>query len=246
MLSCLHLISFSQANSLLHQFIVSDNIAQISAKIKIPKLSVPVASLIITNTNYSCDPSACSVLPVQFLSFDAKRVSNDLVEVSWKTTNEINNKLFIVERSWGNTIVFTEVGSVEADHFQAALHEYKMVDKNDFEKTSYYRLRQIDQNNEFTYSKILAVKGYQSRERITVFPNPANSEITLQIEFGKPSKVLIVILNNEGQKLHEQLENCAGGMNTYKFVVTSFKKGVYTFKVAKDDGSVWSKKFIRN
>lgn len=245
-LSCLQLFSFPQADSLLHKFIVSDDIAQISTKIKGPKLTIPEATVIITNTNFSCDPAACSVLPVQFLSFDAKRVSNTLVEVTWKTTNEKNNKLFIIERSFGNTTAFTEAGSVEADHSPAAIHEYKVNDDNDYEETTYYRLRKIDQNNEFSYSKIVSVKGYPARESIAVYPNPASTHVSLQVQLKKPSKVTISLFTNEGQKVYEQNRFCISGTNLYKIAVGDFKKGVYIFKVSKNDGLVLTKKFIRN
>lgn len=240
-----HFLSYAQAPELLHPFSVS-NISRISAQIKPPSLSPPEISGLITNTIISCLNHACGALAVQFLSFQAERISNSEVKVSWRTTNEVNNKMFIIERSTESTNTFIEEGRVDADKVLNAIHEYTFRDENDYENISYYRLRQIDLDNKFLYSRVVPVKGYAMEESIAVFPNPANSFTSLNIHLRNNNKGIVLLFNNEGQKVHQQ--NCLfkKGNNIIALDLSKFGKGFYIIKVSKSDGQTLTTKFIRN
>jgi hypothetical protein len=54
-----------------------------------------------------------SIVPVEFLSFDAKRV-NEKVNLTWVTASEINNSHFEVERSVDNNR-FEQIGTVKGN-----------------------------------------------------------------------------------------------------------------------------------
>jgi hypothetical protein len=49
-----------------------------------------------------CQVSACVMLPISLLDFDGHRLDPGHVLLHWKTTNEVNNAGFYVERSLGN------------------------------------------------------------------------------------------------------------------------------------------------
>ena len=245
-LSCLHTTCFSQAPDLVHTFSVSDDITRISSQIKPSLLTTSEASRIITKTNLSCFNASCGALPVQFLSFDAERISNNEVKVFWKTTNEVNNKSFIVERSLGSTTAFRDEGRVDADNFQAAIHEYTFRDDNDYENISYYRLRQIDHDDKFMLSRIVAVKGYLIEESISVFPNPANKFTSLNIHLKNTHKGVVRLFNNKGQKVHEQTGLFNRGNNTIVLDLGKLVKGLYVIKVYKSDGQTLTTKLLRN
>src|SRR5688572_3429829 len=46
-----------------------------------------------------CLEPGCSVLPVTLISFTAKPISGNTVEIKWETAQETQNERFVVERS---------------------------------------------------------------------------------------------------------------------------------------------------
>ena len=239
-------VSFSQTAALLHRFQVSDDIDSISTRIKVQKISVSQARDIITNTNTACLNSGCGVTPVQLILLNAKRISNKNVNVFWETTNEINNKGFEVQRSLGNTSSFTERGFVPADIHPAFKHKYDFDDENDYENISYYRLKQIDIDNNFVFSKIVSVKGYASEEMITVYPNPATITVLMDVTLQTGSMVTISLYDNKGRLLNEKLDYLNKGTNTRNVQVGQLSKGMYTIKIIKNDGKQLTATFIKN
>lgn len=243
-LICAQVIAYPQVNNLLHPFILKNDIDSISKPIMRQELSVPYAGLIFTWTNYSC-VNSCSALPVQLLSFDAERKSESVVKVTWKTTNEVNNKKFVIQRSLGNTSVFKDVGWLAPDHLSTVTHYYSFLDSNDYENTSYYRLQQIDIDSGFSYSRIVAVNGNARLESISVYPSPATAEIWLNVKLKKPDKVIIDIYNSQGQRVYEHTGYSKKGNNLNNIGVAQFGQGVYFIKVVKSDGSILNTRFIK-
>jgi hypothetical protein len=126
--------------------------------------------------NVGCSFSA--PLPAQLLSFTAKQKNQNQIELSWSAmlTNDV--KKFTVEKSYdGNN--WLQVGDVQANGNIHSVSYYRYSDNQLASGFNYYRLKQVDQDGHFEYSKIaeLNVKNYQSV--FSVFPNPAVDKITL-------------------------------------------------------------------
>src|SRR6202030_1672620 len=99
------------------------------------------------------------VLPVTILDFSASYASANNVKVAWTTTNEINAAYFEVERSSDKTS-FIGVAQVNASESFNPIHSYSINDQlyNVTGNTVYYRLRIVDNDGKFTYSKIIPVR----------------------------------------------------------------------------------------
>ena len=97
-------------------------------------------------------------LPVKYLSFEGKRVTNSLL-LNWITTEEINNNYFQIERSF-NGIDFMQIGLALDGFENGTKKEYAFKDYSDLLKNKeiiYYRLKQIDNDGNYTFSKNLIV-----------------------------------------------------------------------------------------
>ena len=99
-----------------------------------------------------------SSLPVKYLSFEGKKIANSLL-LNWITTEEINNNYFQIERSF-NGIDFMQIGFA-LDGFENGIKkEYAFKDYSDLLKNKeiiYYRLKQIDNDGNYSFSKNLIV-----------------------------------------------------------------------------------------
>ncbi|MGA0557875.1 hypothetical protein ACO2Q8_14555 [Larkinella sp. VNQ87] len=119
-----------------------------------PEWDDPRLQLIyITNFNWDDAPA----LPVRLASFSGKRVENQ-VRLGWQTTFESNSAYFVVERST-DAKAFEALGRVVSLGFSESLQQYGFTDEAPVLGTNYYRLRQVDQDGRFAYSKIIGV-GY--------------------------------------------------------------------------------------
>jgi len=108
-----------------------------------------------------------SVLPVELISFKATPQYQS-VKLNWETANEINNMGFHVERQ--NTIdgKWDELSFIKS---QGSSSVYEFIDNNPLIQ-NYYRLKQVDFDGGFEYSKIIAAT-LDSKGIMSVFPNPS-------------------------------------------------------------------------
>lgn len=97
-------------------------------------------------------------LPVKYLSFEGKMITNSLL-LNWITTEEINNNYFQIERSF-NGIDFMQIGLALDGFENGTKKEYAFKDYSDLLKNKeiiYYRLKQIDDDGNYSFSKNLIV-----------------------------------------------------------------------------------------
>ena len=92
-------------------------------------------------------------LPLTLLEFNARQVHNKTA-LSWQTATEVNTALFEIERSASSE--FIKIGEVKAMN-QAGQHNYSVYDEQPLQGSNYYRLRMVDIDGSFTYSKVARV-----------------------------------------------------------------------------------------
>jgi hypothetical protein len=162
-----------------------------------------------------------STLPLTLLSFDAKKLYNKEVLLQWKTENEINVDRFIVERSTDGQN-FIGIGNVTAKNTPGS-HYYSIVDNNLPNATTlYYRLRKIDVDGKFDYSKIEKLS-LDKISKVIAYPNPAIDFVYLQ------SNIIIKkieVLNINGQLISYLLPNLEN-----KYDIKKLAKGTYYLKI---------------
>ncbi|MBC7447734.1 MAG: T9SS type A sorting domain-containing protein, partial [Hymenobacteraceae bacterium] len=119
-------------------------------------------------------------LPVELIRFAATRRAST-VELTWATASEQNSAWFVIERS-ANGTEFADQARVAAAGNSAKELRYAATDANPLAPTSYYRLRQIDQDGRFTHSDIVAVRGGAGpATALSLYPNPAIDVLTVQL-----------------------------------------------------------------
>lgn len=125
---------------------------------------------------------AGSTLPLTLLEFNGY-IKNDNIVLDWKTISENNSKGFEVERSYdGNT--FINIGFIQAAGNSNNKHSYVFTDKEMIQPNNYYRLKQVDLDNKFVYSKVVVIKSLISPHvPFSLLNNPVQDH--LDIQFGE-------------------------------------------------------------
>jgi hypothetical protein len=133
--------------------------------------------------NSGVDVSTCDVfLPVEFMNVSAKCSFGGTV-VSWATATEKDNSYFIIEESI-DLEVYTEIGLVEGAGNSSQRLDYTFSSEQLNEKlVSYYRIKQVDYNGEFDYSKVVVASCKNLNEDFIVYPTVTEGELTVQFGY---------------------------------------------------------------
>ncbi len=165
-------------------------------------------------------------LPVEWLSFKARYIG-DAVQLDWATGSEDNNSHFVVERTHDGAHWET-LGEVIGAGFSVEINRYQFIDENPYGDINYYRIKQVDFDGEFDYSKVEIISSLIERAsyNIELYPNPARSYVVVGWNDGsKNGKVQVVDLSG---KL--VLEQNAGNSNSIRIDLTNFDTGIYFVK----------------
>ncbi|WP_109677633.1 T9SS type A sorting domain-containing protein [Dyadobacter jejuensis] len=144
-----------------------------------------------------------TALPVTLMRFEAERKGVDQVEVSWETASETNNQGFEVERSFTGLNDFEKVGTIDGAGNSAKSKEYRFSDPNSHADWSYYRLKQLDWDGSYTYSRIVSVKGAKAPFEVTVMPNPGPQELLRFRVEGAQESPRVQVFSQSGRLMYE-------------------------------------------
>ncbi|WP_247232635.1 T9SS type A sorting domain-containing protein [Telluribacter sp. SYSU D00476] len=115
------------------------------------------------------------VLPVHLISFRAQP-TGDQVELAWETAWERNSKEFIVQRST-DLKEFDDIGRIAAAGDAQSRNQYSFIDNSPLPGVNYYRLRQVDHDGTYEYSKVVDAIVRPDVPLMLVSPNPASSQL---------------------------------------------------------------------
>jgi alpha-tubulin suppressor-like RCC1 family protein len=115
-------------------------------------------------------------LPVQLVSFQARRTGATTVALNWVTATELANAGFGIERSVDG-LSFSRIGFVAGAGSSSASLSYTFPD-NAAASAAYYRLAQTDTDGTVTFSPVQFV-GAESdaTTRLLLVPNPASGSV---------------------------------------------------------------------
>jgi hypothetical protein len=131
-----------------------------------------------------------SVLPVELSSFTASKTNNG-VKLAWETLSETNTDRFIIEASRDGTN-FTSLGSKKAAGYSSMPLSYSYLHLNAVAGTNYYRLKQVDQDGKFRYSKIVQAD-LAEKNTLRLHPNPATNHLVVHHKAARGNEQLQVL-----------------------------------------------------
>ena len=168
-------------------------------------------------------------LPIQLKSFEAKPVASH-VELKWVTASELNNDYFTILRSSDGS-EFVELGQVPGNGTTNKENKYLYVDEQPIIGRSYYRLKQTDFDNKYTYSKVVSVDVVPGLyPTIRVHPNPVNEDVFyVNLEgYNKELDIRIRILDVMGRLVTTEIINTgATGFVELEMQKSQLSPGIY-------------------
>jgi SdrD B-like domain/Secretion system C-terminal sorting domain len=173
-----------------------------------------------------------SLLPVNSITLNLFYNSGETT-VNWKTFAETNLLMFDVERSTDN-IKFEKIATKTPTASYGGNASYTVTDitGSNFATTVYYRIKIIDKDLKFRYSKTEVVKIKATENKISVWPNPFVNQITISQTVPQASQLFIKITDNTGRVVKTQSFKAAAGLNQIAIDnLENLSAGVYAVSV---------------
>lgn len=133
----------------------------------------------VTN-KLSSSATTASTLPLKWAYFTAKE-SNEGIKLEWGTTEEQNTHYFVVER--GGATGFVSLDTIAAKGSLLSNH-YSFTDKTNTAARVTYRIKQVDNNTRFEYSRQVTVEVKGKVTDLRVYPNPAQGQCRINLPAG--------------------------------------------------------------
>jgi len=129
------------------------------------------------------------MLPIELVDFQVKNRSR-FVDLTWQTQSEWNNEKFELERS-DDIVHWKKIGEEPGAGFSQTEIQYLWIDQQPLNGVSYYRLKQLDFDGNFSYSEVRAVERSDPFSGPFVIPNPNAGSFQIRIQ-EKPDQIKIL------------------------------------------------------
>ncbi|MBK8672792.1 MAG: T9SS type A sorting domain-containing protein [Bacteroidetes bacterium] len=191
------------------------------------------------------DPSP---LPIELASFtgyhNADKYENNL---NWVTASEVNSSRFVVEKSLDGAS-FTYLGEKSGAGNSTTTLNYDFVDTKPALGDNYYRLKMIDKDGTFEYSKIINVNvgvGTAGSQILGIYPNPTHGMLNIRFLSGEKEKFTMRVMNTTGQVVRENTFDFAAGINFIEMNTFDFADGLYILQFVGENGGRFDGKFVK-
>ena len=163
--------------------------------------------------------SSLTNLPIELRSFTAQKGdAAQTTEVNWVTSSEQNTDRFVIEWSADGGLSYEAIGQVTAKGNSTTLNQYQYTHLFPVIGSNYYRLKTIDKDGTFYYSKT-AVITFEGNKWAAVhsFPNPFNDQITIQFNLEEEQDIQLELLNTLGQVIVQKSTTGRTGQNSIQW-----------------------------
>ncbi len=194
--------------------------------------TVDVLYEVVANTSITIEEGSAP-LAVEWSNFELEITEKKTVLLKWSTFSETNNEGFEIQKST-NAFDFGEIAWQAGNQNTLSVNDYTFEDE-DIEggKVYYYRLKQIDSDGTFSYSKVISAELAEgNNDRFSFFPNPTlENSVSLSIDSKNETLAFFELYNLNGQQILAKELSLQKGNNKQELSLSKFPAGIYFGKV---------------
>jgi hypothetical protein len=190
-----------------------------------------VTNTAVSVTNAGSVTNKCNALPLTLLSFNGS-MQNKVVNLQWKTSQEINTSYFDIEKSI-DAKVFTSFARVTAAGNSNVIKSYATSDNNPSKGENWYRLKMVDKDGVFAYSNQVKVNN-NSNGSVYLYPNPALGHAALYFNSNNICNYVLKITDMSGKTLQTLTGKFIPGDNIIHLDAASLARGLYLVSVVAE------------
>ena len=174
-------------------------------------------------------------LPVELTTFAAK-VNGNKVVLNWQTATEVSNYGFEIQRSAGNSQPEKDweiIGIVHGNGNSNSPKDYSFTDEHPKTGAAAYRLRQIDNDGQFEYSKAVEVNVQGEPKDFSLaqnYPNPFNPATIINYQLPSKAYITLKVYNILGKEVAALVnEEKQAGNYQARFDGNGLASGIYFY-----------------
>lgn len=188
-----------------------------------------------TSTDAFLAKYTTGTLPVLLMSFTGQPAGK-YVQLNWQASSDAMFKRFGLQRSLDG-LNFSTIGEINAGNATAGENKYTFLDVSPRPGINYYRLKEINKDGSFNYSKTISIS-FNTVIKASVFPNPTSAIIN--VSFDASAYQLIQLLDQHG-KILASTRDSSGLVN---FNLEHVAAGVYYIRLSGTKGVI-SRQVVR-
>lgn len=167
-----------------------------------------------------------STLPVTWLYVKGE-IKADRSLISWATATEEETDKFLVEHSTDGQH-FATIGEVKAAGNSGSTQHYNFRHDTPVKGMNYYRLKQLDKNGKFTYSKALHLLYHPDQREVMIAPNPVSDNLYIIAGTGNDLQKAELYDMSGKLILTRQL---GSAQQVYSIDINALNKGIYIVRL---------------
>ena len=183
-----------------------------------------------------------TILPLTLTSFTAEN-KDDKIKLSWQTSQEQNTSHFDVEKSTDG-INFYLLKQIVAAGNSNIIRDYATIDASALYGSNFYRIKSVDLDAKYSYSKTVAIKLNDKKPGISIFPNPVDKELRIQLSIPSKEKASLRILDVAGRVLKTETIQLNDATVAFTMNVTTLQPGIYQLQL-NYGGEKITKQFVK-
>jgi len=161
---------------------------------QIPYLGNSADGFAFDSTSYT------TPLPVALLSFEGQALG-DKNYLFWKTASEENVSYFALGKG-KNGVDLNTIAQIRAKGNSSTEQKYDYTDYTDVGGSNYYRLKIIDNDEQYSYSKVIKLTNDENNFSILLAPNPASEYLSIKFsEALQTNQASLKVISANGQIL---------------------------------------------
>jgi hypothetical protein len=206
-------------------------------------ISVPTVSRsgITGFSNFGFGGGAPNPLPVELTSFTGTCVEDGISQITWSTASEFNSKHFIVQRSTDG-VQYTAIAVIPAAGFSTQPRNYSITDTSVNANSSYYRLIEVDFNNQQTIYSFIQVKCNEVNGIHVFYTQP---KVTVEVVSTKDKQVGFNVYEVSGKLLHAETKQIVRGYNRFDLSMQDkLAKGIYIIQMIDGEKATSTKVMV--
>lgn len=183
-------------------------------------------------------PPSGGPTPVTFGDITARQKGGG-VSVDWSTYQELNSSYFDIEKSADGNYGWTTIGVVAAAGNSGVLKTYSQYDPKPFSGYNFYRLKQVDIDGKYKYSKTVSVKVDYTTTSVSVLANPFRNNLTVDLVTNKDEQLTARLYDMTGKQVSVDKWSVNKGVTRKDFSnILGLRQGMYILTVTNVQGEL--------
>lgn len=183
------------------------------------------------------------LLPVTLVSFNGS-VHNNQHRLVWTIAQAENFSHFVIEKSVDGANFYQQ----SIINYETQQTTYTSLEQGIRDNNVYYRLKLVDQDGSFTYSKVIRIGTYGEPKAVSIvniIPNPLDRECRVSVYSPEDQELQLLITDVAGTTVFKKPVQARSGLNNFTVeLLQNLKGGLYlvhligkkersTFKILK-------------